>query len=109
MSHRTHTIHLQALEHLDGVPETKRKLHRVLRKICAEAGILPESYYLATEQIKRVDDVPFASGGYSDVWRGLYKREGVAIKAFRVYPTDNIRNLTQVLNTFQGDTSVDDY
>ena len=46
--------------------------------------------------MKRVNDVPFASGGYSDVWRGLYRGEDVSIKAFRVYTSDNIRQLTKV-------------
>lgn len=95
--HRTHTAHLQALAYDDGVPETKNKLHRALRKTCAEAGVLPSSYYLEDDQIKKLNDVPFASGGYSDVWRGSYKGENVSIKAFRVYTTDNIRHLTKVL------------
>ncbi|KAF9651621.1 kinase-like protein, partial [Thelephora ganbajun] len=68
---------------------------RVLRKTCAEAGVLPSSYYLDDGQIKKLNDVPFASGGYSDVWRALYKEENVSIKAFRVYTTDNIKYLNK--------------
>ena len=98
-SRRTHTIHLQALGYDDGVPETKSKLHRALRRTCADVGILPQSYYLDDSQIKKLNDVPFASGGYSDVWRGLYKGENVSIKAFRVYTTDNIKSLTKVFST----------
>lgn len=96
---RTHTRPhplIQALGYDDGVPETKSKLHRVLRKTCAEVGILPSSYYLDSGQMSKVNDVPFASGGYSDVWRGSYKGEDVSIKAFRVYTTDNIKLLTKV-------------
>ena len=52
--------------------------------------------------MEKVNDVPFASGGYSDVWRGLYKGEDVAIKAFRVYPADNIKQLTKVSNPISG-------
>jgi len=85
----------KALAFDDGLPDTKSKFHRALRKTCAEAGILPSSYYLDDGQMKKVNDVPFASGGYSDVWRGLYKGENVSIKAFRVYMTDNIKQLTK--------------
>ena len=52
--------------------------------------------------MKKVNDVPFASGGYSDVWRGLYKGEDVSIKAFRVYTTDNVKQLTKVPNPIFG-------
>ena len=108
MSCRTHVIHLQALGREDELPETKNRLHRALRKTCAEAGILPDSYYLDATQIKRLNEVPFASGGYSDVWRGSYKGDSVSIKAFRVYTTDNIKHLTKVSNIFHDDR-VDDY
>lgn len=96
----SHNRLLQALGHDDGVQETKNKLHRALRKTCAEVGILPSSYNLDNNQIQKANAVPFASGGYSDVWRGSYKGENVSIKAFRVYTTDNIKQLTKVLDTF---------
>lgn len=70
----------------------------MLRKTCAEVGILPVSYYLDDNQIKKLDEVPFASGGYSDTWRALYRGENVAIRAFRVYSPDNIKLLTKVMN-----------
>jgi len=97
-SPRTYTVHFQALGYDEGTPETKTKLHRALRKTCAEVGILPSSYYLDESQIKKLNEVPFASGGYSDVWRATYQGENVSIKAFRVYATDNIKQLTKVLN-----------
>lgn len=88
----------QALGYDGGTPETKAKLHRALRKTCAEVGILPSSYYLDESQIKKLNEVPFASGGYSDVWRATHQGDNVSIKAFRVYATDNIKQLTKVLN-----------
>ena len=98
--HRTYTVHFQALGYDDGATETKAKLHRALRKTCAEVGILPSSYYLDDSEINKLNEVPFASGGYSDVWRASYQGENVSIKAFRVYATDNIKQLTKVLSTF---------
>lgn len=98
----THSLthNLQALEYDNGVQDTKSKLRRVLRKTCAEVGILPSSYYLDDRRMKRLNEVPFASGGYSDVWRGLYDGQDVSIKAFRVYTSDNIKQLTKVLFFF---------
>jgi len=99
---------LQALQYDDGVPETKAKLHRALRKTCAEVGILPSTYYLDDSEIKKLSQVPFASGGYSDVWRALYQEEHVSIKAFRVYATDNMKQLTKVSNGFFHTDNVND-
>ena len=72
----------------------------MLRKTCAEIGVLPSSYHLDDGQIKKLNDVPFASGGYSDVWRASYKGDSVSVKAFRVYTTDNIKDLTKVSKIF---------
>ena len=94
-------VYPQALGYDNGVPEAKGRLRRALRKTCAEIGILPESYFLDANQIK-FNGLPL-TGGYSDIWRGFYKGEDVAIKAFRVYSTDNIKTLTKVLNIFRGD------
>ena len=52
--------------------------------------------------MEKVNDVPFASGGYSDVWRGLYKGEDVSIKAFRVYAADDVKHLKKVSNQISG-------
>lgn len=56
-------------------------------------------------QVKKLNEVPFASGGYSDVWRALYQGENVSIKAFRVYATDNIKYLTKVPNIFHTESA----
>lgn len=68
----------------------------MLRETCARVGILPTPYYLDDNKIKKLGDTPFASGGYSYVWRGSYKGEDVSIKAIPVYTTDNIKHLTEV-------------
>jgi len=107
MPNSRHT-HIQALGYEDEAPDTNNGIHRALRKTCADIGILPTSYRLDDNQVEKLNDVPFASGGYSDVWRGSYKGENVCIKAFRVYTTDNTKYLTKVLNFFFSD-SVDDY
>jgi hypothetical protein len=87
---------VQALGYDDGVPETKSLLKRVLRKTCAEAGILPSSYHLDNSQTEKVGEIPFARGSNYDVWRGRYKGEDVSIKALRVYTDDSIKESTKV-------------
>ena len=37
-----------------------------------------------------------ASGGLTDVWRGEYARRPVAIKAFRIYPAQNLKDAKEV-------------
>lgn len=106
ISCRTHTIRPQALGYDDVLPETKSKFHRVLRKTCAETGILPTSYYLDDNQFRKLNDIPFAPGGHSDVWRALYKGENVFIKAFRVHASDNIGGLTKVPGVLRGNSAV---
>lgn len=90
------TIHLQALGYDGVVPETRNRLHRVLRETCARVGTLPTPYHLDNNQIKKLNDVPFAAGGYSCIWRGSYKGEDVSIKTINVLTTDNIKHLTEV-------------
>lgn len=93
------TVHLQALGYDGVVSEAKNRLHRVLRETCARIGILPTLYHLDNNQKNLLGDVPFATGGYSDIWRGLYKGEDVSIKVIRVYTPDSIKHMTKVFGT----------
>jgi len=36
------------------------------------------------------------SGGMGDIWRGTGRGEQVAIKAFRIYPAENLKAAKQV-------------
>lgn len=38
-----------------------------------------------------------ASGGFTDTWRGRYKNEPVALKAFRTYPSRDLKEAKKVL------------
>lgn len=52
---------------------------RILRNLCGSWGLLPASYTL--QGIATVDGaVPWARGGFSDVWRGTLGDEEVAVK-----------------------------
>jgi len=69
-------------------PDLSRKCLRALRKICGLTGMLPRSHML-TDGLTKSNDVPMTSGGFADVWDGHYGDTRVAIKALRVYRTDD--------------------
>ena len=63
----------------------------MLRKMCLEHKRLPPSYAI-TDELKWIGDYPYGGGGNADVWRGVYRGSGVAIKVLRV----NSRNLARL-------------
>jgi len=54
-----------------------------LRKLCDIFCILPSSFALPPRSIKR-EASPFASGGFSDVYKAMLKGRPVAIKTLKV-------------------------
>jgi hypothetical protein len=73
----------------------RRKCLLALRKICGRCGELPSSHVI-TEGLERKGDCAIASGGFSDVWEGIYGVKRVAIKAFRIYYTDDLVRVKKV-------------
>ena len=51
---------------------------------------------IITAGLQTRGDVPVASGGMGDIWRGEYRGKQVAIKAFRIYPTQNSEDAKEV-------------
>lgn len=68
----------------------KRRCFRGLVKLCGEHGILPSSYLLPESKIQKLEDEgPRFTGGFSDIWPGVYEDETfVAIKVIRCCETD---------------------
>lgn len=69
---------------------------RALRKVCGIYGLLPYSHIISrgltlvnSGQAKR----PFASGGFSDVWKAMNSGRPYAIKQLRTYEVDNIEKV----------------
>ena len=75
--------------------ETRRKSVHILRRICGSQTILPRSCMLSYSILKE-SDIPFASGGFVDVWRGRHSDNLVCIKASRVYRPENLSKIKQV-------------
>ena len=66
-----------------------------LGNVCSVIQHLPTSAVLSTGLEKR-GNIAMASGGLTDVWRGDLGELQVAIKAFRIYPAQNLREAKEV-------------
>ena len=91
----------QILDTLNIQSQIYRRGLRALRKTCGIYGLLPSSYTVSGEltlvttgHMRR----PFASGGYSDVWKA-FDCEGhiFAIKQLRVYLVDDLKRVEKVI------------
>lgn len=87
----------------------RRRCFRGLVKTCGEYGILPSSYIIPESKIQKLGDSPISSGGFSDVWPGVYREDGkfeseedddegrfIAIKIIRYCETDDIQTIKKV-------------
>lgn len=76
-------------------PKYDAKIFKKFRQLCGRAGSLPASHIIS-ENLIRTSEEPVASGGYGDVWEGIYNDKRVAIKALRVYRDDDVRKVSKV-------------
>ncbi|KAF9789361.1 kinase-like domain-containing protein [Thelephora terrestris] len=79
-------------------PGLKNRCFKVLRKVSPAHGILPKSYYLVA--VTLLDSIPYASGGFADIWKGQMDGRQVCVKAFR---TQTTANLTKIKRRFYRD------
>ena len=80
----------QTLESTDlGIPQVSVVL-RALGSICSVTGQLPHTAILSSG-LQKCGDIAVASGGFTDTWRGRYGRKNVALKAFRTYPSQDLK------------------
>ena len=66
-----------------------------LGNVCSATERLPPSAVLSVG-LKKRSNTAAASGGLTDVWRGEYNGTQVAIKAFRTYPAQNLKEAKEV-------------
>lgn len=64
-------------------PELHQYMLRVLRSLCGSWGVLPASYTLQGD-VKVIDEVAWTCAGFSEVWRGTWGSEKVAIKVIKI-------------------------
>ena len=72
----------------------KNRCFRVLRKVSHSHAILPKSYY--PEAVTLSDTIPYASGGFADIWKGQRDGKQVCVKAFRTQTTGNLDKIKRV-------------
>ena len=90
----------QMINTLEPGSEVYYRCLRALRKTCGIYGILPASFRMpqgltlvTTGKMKR----PFASGGFSDVWKARNDDGQIfAIKHLRTYETDDLTHVKKV-------------
>lgn len=67
----------------------------ILRRLCDSQTVPPRSCVLS-ESIAKEGDVAFASGEFTDVWKGRHNGNSVWIKAFRTYTAEKLGRIKQV-------------
>jgi len=75
-------------------PTLKNRCFRVLRKVSPSHGVLPKSYY--PEGVTLSDTIPYASGGFADIWKGQRDGNQVCVKAFRTQTAANLDKIKRV-------------
>ena len=67
------------------------------RRLCDRTGLPPTSHIIPPEFVQAIGQ-PVTSGGFGDVWEGIYHGKRVAIKALRVYEEGDVRKIKKVTN-----------
>lgn len=70
-------------------------LLRALGSVCSATGRLPRTTTL--NGLEKCGDIAVASGGFTDTWRGRYRSKTVALKAFRTYPSQDLKEARKIL------------
>ena len=68
----------------------------MLRRLCGTFGRLPRSC-LINEDFKTQEEIPFATRGYTDLWKRDWNGRKVAVKALRFAPDDDRNKTTKVI------------
>jgi len=71
------------------------KFVTALGNVCSATERLPISALLSDE-LERCSSIAVASGGLTDVWRGQYNSASVALKAFRIYDAQKLKEAKEV-------------
>ena len=81
----------------DQVPlVTKLHAFKLLRKLAGTSRQVPKSYLVGPLSGFKVERIPFATGGFSDVRKGRYRGMDVAVKTIRVSQVSDIKVIHEV-------------
>lgn len=73
-------------------------LLNALGSICSTTAQLPHTAIIS-DGLEKTGDIAVASGGFTDTWRGRYETKVVALKAFRTYPSQDLKEAKKVSPT----------
>ncbi|KAF9781244.1 hypothetical protein BJ322DRAFT_1111962 [Thelephora terrestris] len=73
--------------------ELREITFRVLVHLCSRIGRLPDSY-LVSDKFD-LSGIPYASGGFSDVWKGSFRGKSVAVKSLKISDFGDIIRIRQ--------------
>ena len=79
-------------------PGLKDRCLGVLSNVSSGHGVLPKSYF--PPGVTLSNSIPYASGGFTDVWKGQQDGNQVCIKAFRVQTAANPDKVKRVCDGF---------
>jgi len=86
---------LQILEDAKIPGVLKSTAFAMLRELCGAYGRLPKSHLIEEDSETR-EGVPFATRGYTDLWKRDLNGRMFVVKALRFRPNDDSREATQV-------------
>ena len=95
---------LQILQHANIPADLKSTAFTILRRLCGTFGRLPR-VCLINEDFKMQEEIPFATRGYTDLWKRDLNGRKVAVKALRFAPDDD-RSKTTKVSVFSVDRSL---
>ena len=75
-------------------PSSRNRCFRVLRKVSPSHGILPKSNY--PDGVTLGDTIPYASGGFVDIWKGHHDENQVRANAFKTQTAANLEKIKRV-------------
>ena len=72
----------------------KDRCFRVLREVSPAYGVLPKSCFLPG--VSLIDKIPYAAGGFADIWEGQQDGNRVCAKVFQIQAPTNLDKIKRV-------------
>ena len=79
-------------------PNVKQRCFKVLRRVAPVYNVLPKSY--SPLGVTLSNDMPRASGVFSDIWEGQLDGNRVCVKTFRTRTEVDLKKIKQVRHSF---------
>ena len=76
-------------------PKYGVKIFKKFHQLCGLVGSFPASHIIS-ENLIWMSKESVASGGYGNVWEGIYNDKQAVIKALHVYRDDDVQKVSKV-------------